>query len=58
MGKAGIIGQKISATLSSLGTPSVWLHSAEAIHGDLGRVTKEDIVIALSNSGRLKKPRV
>lgn len=51
MGKAGIIGQKISATLASLGTPSIWLHSAEAIHGDLGRVTKEDIVIALSNSG-------
>ena len=51
MGKAGIIGQKISATLSSVGTPSLWLHSAEAIHGDLGRVTKEDIIILLSNSG-------
>lgn len=51
MGKAGIIGQKISATLSSVGTPSLWLHSVEAIHGDLGRVTKEDIVILLSNSG-------
>ncbi len=51
MGKAGIIGEKISATLSSTGTPSLWLHSAEAIHGDLGRVRKEDIVIAISNSG-------
>lgn len=51
MGKAGIIGQKISATLASTGTPSLWLHSAEAIHGDLGRVKKQDIVIVLSNSG-------
>lgn len=57
MGKAGIIGQKISATLSSLGTPSVWLHSAEAIHGDLGRVTKDDIVIALSNSGETEETK-
>jgi len=51
MGKAGIIGQKISATLASTGTPSLWLHSAEAIHGDMGRVKKEDVVIAISNSG-------
>jgi arabinose-5-phosphate isomerase len=51
MGKAGLVGQKISATLSSVGTPSLWLHSAEAIHGDLGRVTKNDVVILLSNSG-------
>lgn len=55
MGKAGIIGQKISATLSSLGTPSLWLHSAEAIHGDLGRVRKEDVVILLSNSGETEE---
>ncbi|MBU3958975.1 MAG: KpsF/GutQ family sugar-phosphate isomerase [Candidatus Omnitrophica bacterium] len=52
MGKAGIIGQKLSATLSSTGTPSLFLHSAEAIHGDLGRVTKEDMVIIISNSGQ------
>jgi len=52
MGKAGIIGQKISATLASTGTPSLWLHSAEAIHGDLGRVRKEDVIIAISNSGQ------
>ncbi|NQT95466.1 MAG: KpsF/GutQ family sugar-phosphate isomerase [Candidatus Omnitrophica bacterium] len=51
MGKPGIIGQKISATLSSTGTPSLFLHPAEAIHGDLGRVKKNDIILALSNSG-------
>jgi len=51
MGKAGIIGQKLSATLSSTGTPSLFLHSAEAIHGDLGRVTKDDVAVILSNSG-------
>jgi arabinose-5-phosphate isomerase len=51
MGKAGIIAQKLSATLSSTGTPSLFLHSAEAIHGDLGRVTPDDVVIILSNSG-------
>lgn len=55
MGKAGIIGQKLSATLASTGTPSLWIHSAEAIHGDLGRVTKEDIIIALSNSGETEE---
>lgn len=51
MGKPGIIGQKISATFSSLGIPSLWLHPAEAAHGDLGRVTGQDVVIALSHSG-------
>jgi arabinose-5-phosphate isomerase len=51
MGKSGIIGQKISATLSSTGTPSLFLHPAEAIHGDLGRIVKGDVVFALSNSG-------
>ncbi|MFC1708850.1 SIS domain-containing protein [Candidatus Omnitrophota bacterium] len=57
MGKTGIIAQKISATMSSTGTPSLFLHSAEAIHGDLGRVTKEDVVIALSNSGETEELR-
>ncbi|KPJ62869.1 MAG: hypothetical protein AMS15_02545 [Planctomycetes bacterium DG_23] len=52
MGKSGIIGQKISATLASTGTPSLWLHPAEARHGDLGRVTKDDVVVILSNSGQ------
>ena len=55
MGKAGIIGQKISATLSSIGRPSLWLHPAEAIHGDLGRVVKEDVVLAVSNSGETEE---
>ena len=55
MGKAGIIGQKISATLASTGTPSLWLHSAEAIHGDLGRVRREDTVVVLSNSGETEE---
>ena len=51
MGKSGLVCRKISATLNSTGTPSLFLHPAEAIHGDLGMVTKHDIVIALSNSG-------
>ncbi len=51
MGKTGIIAQKFSATLASTGTPSLFLHSAEAVHGDLGKVTAEDIVIIISNSG-------
>jgi arabinose-5-phosphate isomerase len=55
MGKGGIIGQKISATLASTGTPSLFLHSAEAIHGDLGRVTREDVILAISNSGETEE---
>jgi arabinose-5-phosphate isomerase len=51
MGKTGIIGRKIAATLSSTGTPSLWMHSAEAVHGDLGQVTKNDVVIIISSSG-------
>ncbi|MDD2689416.1 MAG: KpsF/GutQ family sugar-phosphate isomerase [Candidatus Omnitrophica bacterium] len=51
MGKTGIIAQKFSATLASTGTPSLFLHTAEAIHGDLGKVTPEDVVIVISNSG-------
>lgn len=51
IGKAGIIGQKISATLASTGTPSHFLHPAEAVHGDLGRLRKDDIVIVLSYGG-------
>jgi arabinose-5-phosphate isomerase len=52
IGKAGIIGQKISATLASTGTPSHFLHPAEAVHGDLGRLRKNDIVIVLSYGGQ------
>lgn len=51
IGKSGIIGQKISATLASTGTNSVFMNSAEALHGDLGIVQPNDIVLALSNSG-------
>jgi arabinose-5-phosphate isomerase len=51
MGKSGLIGQKLSATLASTGTPSLFLHPAEAIHGDLGRIVKGDVVVAISNSG-------
>jgi arabinose-5-phosphate isomerase len=57
MGKAGLIGAKISATLASTGTPSVTLHPAEAVHGDLGRIRANDIVIALSNSGETAEIR-
>jgi arabinose-5-phosphate isomerase len=51
MGKSGLIGQKISATFSSTGTPSLFLHPAEATHGDLGRIVKGDAVLAISYSG-------
>src|SRR5512143_3993517 len=51
MGKSGIIAQKISATLASTWTPSLYLHPAEAIHGDLGRIVKGDALLAISNSG-------
>ena len=52
VGKAGIIGTKISATLASTGTPSHFLHPVEALHGDLGRVRPGDVVLALSHSGQ------
>ena len=55
MGKPGFIAQKLSATLSSTGTPSLYLHPAEAWHGDLGRVMKNDVVVALSNSGQTEE---
>jgi arabinose-5-phosphate isomerase len=51
MGKSGHIGRKIAATMSSLGTPAYFLHPAEGAHGDLGVITKDDIVLAISNSG-------
>jgi arabinose-5-phosphate isomerase len=55
MGKSGIVGRKIAATLSSTGTPSLFLHPAEAIHGDLGMVVRGDVVIALSASGETEE---
>ena len=51
MGKSGHVGRKIAATLASTGTPSFFLHPAEAFHGDLGMVTEQDVVVAISNSG-------
>ena len=51
MGKAGLVGAKISATLASTGTPSLALHPTEALHGDLGRIRAQDVVLVLSNSG-------
>ena len=51
VGKSGVIGQKISATLCSTGTPAVFLHASDAVHGDLGMVRREDVVIWISKSG-------
>lgn len=51
IGKSGLIGRKIAATLASTGTPAYFLHPAEGVHGDLGMVAREDVVLALSNSG-------
>lgn len=56
LGKAWLVGQKISATLASTGTPSHALHAAEALHGDLGRVVTGDVALVISNSGRTREP--
>jgi arabinose-5-phosphate isomerase len=55
MGKTGIIGRKIAATLSSTGTPAIFMHSAEAVHGDLGQVTRHDILLLISQSGETEE---
>lgn len=55
MGKSGIIARKIAATLSSTGTPALYLHPAEAVHGDLGMVVRGDVVLALSSSGETEE---
>ena len=55
IGKSGLVGQKISATLSSTGTPSFFLHPAEALHGDLGRLVRQDVLLALSYSGETEE---
>jgi arabinose-5-phosphate isomerase len=55
MGKSGIVGKKIAATLASTGTPAFFLHPAEAGHGDLGMVTSRDILLAISNSGETEE---
>jgi arabinose-5-phosphate isomerase len=51
LGKSGHVGEKIAASLASLGTPSFFLHAVEAVHGDLGMITREDILILISHSG-------
>src|SRR5205809_2057184 len=51
MGKSGLIGRKIAATLASTGTPAYFLHPAEGVHGDIGMVARDDLVLGLSNSG-------
>jgi arabinose-5-phosphate isomerase len=58
MGKAGIIAQKVSATLASSGTDSIFLHPAEALHGDLGRIRSGDLLLVLSNSGETAEVKV
>jgi arabinose-5-phosphate isomerase len=55
MGKSGLIGKKIAATLASTGTPALFLHSAEGVHGDLGMLSRGDVVIAISNSGETEE---
>ncbi|MGD0022027.1 MAG: SIS domain-containing protein, partial [Smithellaceae bacterium] len=55
IGKSGLIGRKIVATLTSTGTQALFLHPVEGIHGDLGIVTKEDILLAISNSGETRE---
>jgi len=55
LGKSGLIGKKIAATLSSTGTPSFFVHAAEALHGDLGMIGENDVVFAISNSGETKE---
>ena len=55
MGKSGLIGRKIAATLTSTGTPSYFLHPAESTHGDSGIITRNDVVIAISNSGETQE---
>jgi arabinose-5-phosphate isomerase len=55
MGKSGIIGKKIASTMASLGTPALFLHSAEGVHGDLGMITRGDVVISISNSGETEE---
>ena len=56
VGKSAHIGRKLAATFASTGTPSFFVHATEAVHGDLGMISKEDIVVALSYSGKRTSP--
>ena len=55
MGKSGLVGKKIAATLASTGTPAFFMHPGEAYHGDLGMIASDDVVIAISNSGETEE---
>ena len=55
VGKSGHVGEKIAASMASTGTPAFFMHSTEAVHGDLGMVTKDDVVLLISNSGETKE---
>ncbi|MGA3294248.1 MAG: KpsF/GutQ family sugar-phosphate isomerase [Candidatus Acidiferrales bacterium] len=55
LGKSGLIGRKVSATFSSTGTPSIFLHAADALHGDLGVLTADDVLVAISSSGETEE---
>ncbi len=55
MGKSGAVGRKIAGTLSSTGTPAVFLHPGEGVHGDLGVISRSDLLLALSNSGETEE---
>src|SRR3972149_8016990 len=55
MGKSGIIGQKIASTLASTGTPAFFLHPAEGVHGDIGMLMRNDVMLAISNSGETRE---
>ncbi|HXP45705.1 MAG TPA: SIS domain-containing protein, partial [Terriglobales bacterium] len=55
MGKSGLVARKVAATLSSTGTPALFLHPAEAVHGDLGMLVRGDVVLALSSSGETEE---
>jgi len=55
MGKSGHVGGKIAATLASTGSPAFFVHSGEASHGDIGMITRDDAVLALSNSGETEE---
>src|SRR6202020_1428556 len=55
LGKSGLIGRKTAATFASIGTPSIFLHAAEALHGDLGMLTSADVLVAISSSGETEE---
>ena len=55
MGKSGLVGKKIAATLASTGTPAFFMHPGEAYHGDLGMIASDDVIVAISNSGETEE---